>query len=265
MKVYINSISRLSTLDPEPDYRAYLTPIEGRRLSRMMKKAVAVVAEAVQGAPGIEPEAIITGTGLGSIENTEAFLWAIKGISEEAPRPTNFMQSTHNTAGSLIAIKNHNHGYNATYANVGTSFESALMDAWMQIRLGDLSSAVVAAFEEMTPTYARMLSNSGFNSLTPDGKLSETAVAMVLSTKAEGAVCEVADVDILGADDGKVFPGASIIRREDYVGTYGDNYSVSALGVADGAARVRDGEQTIVILNDFLGKQFARTVLRKIC
>ena len=102
MKVYIKSIAKLSLRDGEPSYREFLSPIEARRMSRMMKKAIVVSSTALRDAEISVPDAIITGTGLGSLENTEAFLMALRGVTDDTPRPTNFMQSTHNTPRSLI-------------------------------------------------------------------------------------------------------------------------------------------------------------------
>ena len=48
------------------------------------------------------------------------------------PRPTSFMQPAHNTISSLIAIRHHCHGYNATYSHKHLSSDSALPDASIQ-------------------------------------------------------------------------------------------------------------------------------------
>lgn len=264
MKVYIKSIAKLSRLDGEPAYREFLSPIEARRMSRMMKKAIVVSTTALREAGISVPDAIITGTGLGSLENTEAFLMALRGITDDTPRPTNFMQSTHNTAGSLLGIRLGAHGYNATYANIGTSFESALLDGWMQIRLGEIDNALVSAFEELTPTFSRMLAKTGFEGTCIDGILSETAVSLVLSSSREGALCELEGIDLLDADDGMDPDGAEILRREDYTAVFGNNYSVSALGLAMGIDKIAAGARRVVIKNDFRGEQFARTVIRRI-
>ena len=46
-------------------------------------------------------------------------------FGENCLKPSLFMQSTHNTIGSLIGIVLKCHGYNNTYSHEGISFESA--------------------------------------------------------------------------------------------------------------------------------------------
>ena len=99
-------------------------------------------------------------------------------------KPTHFMQSTHNTISSLIAIRLGAHGYNATYSHRGRSFESALQDAWTQIALGDIDTALVGWFDEMTPALADSLSKQGIEP-------KEHALAVVLSANPEGAITVV--------------------------------------------------------------------------
>ena len=50
------------------------------------------------------PDAIITGTGLGCLEDTEKFLTAMVTNKEEFLTPTSFIQSTHNTVSAQIAL-----------------------------------------------------------------------------------------------------------------------------------------------------------------
>jgi 3-oxoacyl-(acyl-carrier-protein) synthase len=104
------------------------------------------------------------------MENSEAFLQGVLNPEEGAMSPTRFMQSTHNTIGSLIAIRMHCHGYNATYSHTGCSFRSALEDAMMQLQLGDIDSALVGWYDERTPA---------MDSMRLPG--TEHAVAVVLS------------------------------------------------------------------------------------
>lgn len=51
-------------------------------------------------------------------------------------KPTYFMQSTHNTIGSNIAIKTHCHGYNITYTQGEDSLDWAIRDAKMLLASG---------------------------------------------------------------------------------------------------------------------------------
>ena len=54
----------------DPQFREWLNPMESRRMSNILKRAL-VTALRVKKDSGIEqPDAVITGTGLGCIENT---------------------------------------------------------------------------------------------------------------------------------------------------------------------------------------------------
>ena len=228
--VYINSIKQISTQQPlledwfehpvfysepyvrsiEPDYKQYFTPNEARRLGKILKRALLVSRQVMTESGIAMPDAIITGTGLGCIESTEIFLDKLVREGEEFLNPTHFMQSTHNTIGSLIAIDTKCHAYNTTYAHKGISFECALQDAFMQLITGVANNALVGAHDEMTPVYYNMLKKAGYldlgyeirdlgcetnlKSITFAG---ETAVAMMLSTeKSDKTWCEIDFLDM---------------------------------------------------------------------
>lgn len=171
-KVYIRSIVSLG--DSEPDLKGILTPIEARRLGRLLKRALWTSVKALEQAGCKEPDAIITSTDYGCLENSLEFL---KGVCEEegaTMRPVHFMQSTHNTIGSLIGIRLKCHGYNTTYSHRGKSMESALLDAWMQISMGDIDTALVGWYDEAA------------------GGISEDhALAMLLTSNPESAIREI--------------------------------------------------------------------------
>ena len=183
------------TRSREADYKQFIPPLEARRMGRILKRAIATARTATaQAGIGI-PEAIVTGTGLGCIENTEIFLDALCREGEDQMMPTRFMQSTHNTISSIVAINLKAHGYNTTYAHNTVSFQSALMDAMMQLRRGKIANAMVCAHDEMTPSYHALLCKSGYLK----GKhAAECAVSMVLATANPGnALCEVAGMRML--------------------------------------------------------------------
>jgi 3-oxoacyl-(acyl-carrier-protein) synthase len=152
--VYIRAVVKLGAEDP--DFREVITPMEARRMGRLFKRAVWCSSKALQEAHLEMPDAIITATDYGCMENSEAFLLGVLNPEEGAMSPTRFMQSTHNTIGSLIAIRMHCHGYNATYSHTGCSFRSALEDAMMQLQLGDIDSALVGWYDERTPAMDAM-------------------------------------------------------------------------------------------------------------
>lgn len=194
----------------DPDYAGFFSPMESRRMCKLLKRAV-VTSLVALGKHGM-PDAVITGTGLGCMYNTEKFLRAMLDNGEEFLQPTFFMQSTHNTIGSQIAIRLKCHGYNSTYAHRGTSFDSALLDALVQMELGQLQTALVGGHDEMTPAYFELSDKLGCWKKQPvrcnelrksaaKGALAGSAsCAMLLSAgQGEGALCRIAGMTMLYA------------------------------------------------------------------
>ncbi len=184
----------------DPDFKAFMTPGESRRLGKLLKRALAVALHTLRQAGVERPEAIVTGTGLGSVESTEAFLSDLVEQGETLLKPTHFMQSTHNTIGSLIAIHTATHGYNNTYAHLGLSFESALMDARLQLLTGSVENVLVGAHDGITPSYFTMLQRAGYVGQPGMVPCGETAVELLLRTAPpveESAWCTLAGLRLL--------------------------------------------------------------------
>ena len=265
-KVYVKALAQISLQQEDPDYGKMFSVMEARRLSKLMKRALAVSRDVLSQVGVAVPDAVITGTGLGCIENTEHFLKSLTGLSDAPLRPTHFMQSTHNTIGSLIAISLGCHGYNATYSHLGVSFESGLLDALVLLRLGVVRNALVGAFEEMTPGFAMLLEKGGYQGIVaPDGRLSETAVSLFLDTEADGALCELADLRLGAVPEG--FGGTALRTvRADWTARYGENFSVSALGTCDAVRLIAScGAAAVVLDNDFYGKSHSTLLLSSVC
>ena len=180
----------------DPNFKDYVSPIEARRMGKILKRALATSKEALKSADMETVEAIITGTGYGCIENTELFLDALSTEGEQLLKPTYFMQSTHNTISSLVAIQTQNHSYNVTYAHKGISFDSALQDAWWQFKLGKIHSALVGGHDEMTETFYHILKKGGV--MGQDEEMcGEAAVSVVLCRKNENALCKLTGFTLL--------------------------------------------------------------------
>jgi hypothetical protein len=89
------------------------------------------------------------------------FLQQMIESDEQQLQPTPFIQSTHNTVASLIAILTGNHGYNATYAQGAHSFACAVKDIETQMQLGLIRTALVLEFDEPVETWDRVLAHIG--------------------------------------------------------------------------------------------------------
>ena len=213
----------------DPSFKDYISPIEARRMGKILKRAIATSKEAIK-ASGLETiDAIITGTGYGCIENTEFFLEALSKDGEQMLSPTYFMQSTHNTISSLVAIQTKNHAYNVTYAHKGISFDSALQDAVLQMRLGKINSALVGGHDELTPTFYNILKKGGMMG-QDDEMCGEAAVSVVVGTKNDSHLCKLVNFKMLHKPSMGKLKAVAADFKADYIltGISGNHHSDAA-------------------------------------
>jgi 3-oxoacyl-(acyl-carrier-protein) synthase len=144
----------------EPDYHSLIDPKLSRRMSRIIKMSVACAFACLQNAWVEQPQAIVTGTAYGCLEDTGNFLSSIVEQDEDPVSPVAFVQSTHNTIGAQIALLLKSHGYNNTFVNGGVSFENALLDAMMLLREG-YSDILVGGMDEITDMSHAILTRTG--------------------------------------------------------------------------------------------------------
>ena len=278
----------------DPDFKPFLNPMQARRMGLILKRAIAVSLTALKEA-GIEcPDAIFTGTGLGCMENTENFLTAMCRDGEEMLPPTYFMMSTHNTISSAVAILLRCHGCNCTYSQKDISFESALLDAFIQLQSGRISNALVGAHDETTPATYNLLKGAGYFG---DGiTASEASSAFVLSafpspepmarqssptiegtdTAVEAtealrrSLCELVDVQLLHYPKNletivNEYHASRVIRSADYFKLFGKCFSTSGLGVYEAAIRISKGlDKDILVVND-AGEDVGLVYLKGLC
>jgi len=184
MSIYINGINSISAIEKfsnemiipekqisqdayahlackEPVYKEIINPMLLRRMSRVMKMGIASALLCLKDA-GIEvPEAIVTSTGLGCIEDSDKFLSSLIENKETMLNPTPFIQSTHNTIGSQIALQLKCYGYNSTYAGRGACFEMALLDSLMLLSENEVNNVLLGGYDELTPNLITILYRLG--------------------------------------------------------------------------------------------------------
>ena len=131
----------------------YVSPRETRRMGKLLKAATLTSLKALKQAGIEKPDAIITATTYGMLENSERFLSDMIENGEQSLSPTLFMQSTHNTIGSAIAIRLKCHGYNTTYTQGKDSLEWAMRDAKRLIATGKADIVLVGVHDEATPLF----------------------------------------------------------------------------------------------------------------
>jgi 3-oxoacyl-[acyl-carrier-protein] synthase II len=135
----------------EPEYKGFINPVSLRRMSRIIKMGVTAAQVSLKEANISNPDAIITATGLGCIEDTENFLNSIISNEEKLLNPTPFILSTHNTMAAQIALLLKCNNYNITHSHRGNSFESALMDAMLLMKEKEANNVLLGAADEITP------------------------------------------------------------------------------------------------------------------
>lgn len=193
----------------EPDYKAFIPPAAIRRMAKGIKMGVATSSQALQKAGLEQVDAIITGTGMGCSQDSEKFLKNMLDNNEQFLTPTSFIQSTHNTVAAQIALRLSCKGYNFTYVNGAVSFESALLDACMQLTSEEAKSVLVGGIDEYANHTFSLYKLIGlikseeekpFSVLNPNSKgavFSEGATFFALeNTRKDSTYAEVVDIQI---------------------------------------------------------------------
>lgn len=202
-KVYINSVASISaqkTFDSSefldeiitynetvlpvenPNYKEFIPPAAARRMAKGIKMSVVASRLALNDAKLDNIDAIITGTGMGCVRDSEKFVSAIIDNNEQYLTPTSFIQSTHNTVGGQIALGINCKGYNFTYVHSSTSFETALLDAKLMLSCNEANSVLVGGVDELGDHTIKI------HSLVNHIKQESISSSDLLSSTSEGAV-----------------------------------------------------------------------------
>ncbi|MWB93866.1 3-oxoacyl-ACP synthase [Flavobacterium sp. GA093] len=194
----------------KPDYKDFISPASSRRMAKGVKNGIVASALAMKDANTENVDMIISGTGMGCIEDSEKFLKNILDNNEEFLTPTSFIQSTHNTVGAQIALTLQCKGYNFTYVNGAISFESALLDAKMQIEEDEANTVLVGGIDENADYTLSLFKLAGFIKKEQDqpfNLLTETSPGVVYgegasffileNEKKENTYAEILDVEII--------------------------------------------------------------------
>lgn len=147
------------------EIRDYVKPLEARRMGKIMKGSLLASLKALRLAGIEKPDAIITATAMGCLENSEQLLFQLLNEGETSLKPTYFMQSTHNTISSNIAIHLGCHGYNITYTQDEQSLDWAMRDARMLLVSGACRTVLVGCHDETTPFYRKLMARLGHDHL----------------------------------------------------------------------------------------------------
>ena len=182
-----------------PNYKEYIDAALLRRMSKILRMSVAAAKDCLYQAEIEQPGAIIVGTGLGCLQDTEKFLNNFLTIEGLLP-PTSFIQSTHNTIAGQISLSIGNHGYNMTHTQNTLSFEHALIDTELLLTEGN-DQIIAGAADEYIPFLDEVASNlqpqtqhnltSGASFFVISKVKSEKSLAVLKAVEAVGLVQDV--------------------------------------------------------------------------
>ncbi len=183
----------------KPDYKNYIPIALLRRMGAGVKNGLVAACLAMDVAGAAMPDAIITGTGLGCMRDSEKFLRSMLDEGEEFLTPTSFIQSTHNTVAGQIALSLDCKAYNMNYVNAAASFPSALLDSLMLIQDGEAKGVLTGGVDELadftTKLYELVDHIGQTDSVYNKSKAGEGAAFFYLEANLrDQAYCEVMDV-----------------------------------------------------------------------
>jgi len=230
-KIYINGISSISpqsesifeTENPkqykenilsavELDFKSLIKPVMLRRMSKAVKMALFCSKQALLEAKIEMPDAILVGTGQGCMKDTEKFMTHMLESEEGLLSPTSFIQSTHNTVAGQIALDLKCKGHNMTFSQNAVSFESALLDAILQLEEEHVKNILVGGVDEISNEFTGFQKLDGqiksdninnidlYASKTSGTIISESAAFFsITSKKTPESFTELKDVEIINS------------------------------------------------------------------
>lgn len=165
---------------PEGRRLAFPPPGLHRRRARLPSLAVGLAKAALGRRPCPEETAVLIGTALGCLTETEAFVTHMLEADEATPMPRAFSSSVHNAIAGEVARAVGARGENRTVVHGGVSICWAL---WFALRRG--GSSLVGALDERTPHVERAYAACD---PTRTHALQEAAAVLALAPEAEGSL-----------------------------------------------------------------------------
>lgn len=166
----------------KPNYKDFISPAAVRRMSSGVKNGIVASTMAMSDAGVESAGAIITGTGMGCMQDSEKFLNNLINHDEEYLTPTSFIQSTHNTVGGQVALGLKCKAYNFTYVNTGVSFESALLDGLMKVENQESQNILIGGIDELADHTSKLYK------LIKHTKSDDEAPYDILNKRSKGSV-----------------------------------------------------------------------------
>ncbi|MEY3237374.1 MAG: hypothetical protein RI883_1475 [Bacteroidota bacterium] len=279
-----------------PDYLKLIPPMEARRMSDVIKMAVACSKNCIPEDLTNKIDAIAVGTALGSIYHTENFQEKIYESKGEIIAPTSFILSTHNTIAGQISLALKNHGYNNTHTQNSLSFEHALIDGVMNLEEG-AKFVLVGASDEANSVFfntKERLKNESINVtfgasffLLAADKPDVDAVQIVntvcsanckdifpeINEFLSANECEFKDIDYIlySSFEGEkvnklksLFKNAEFLHLDTKTGTYLTNSAFATHIGYDMLIKEGSTLSNVLILNNLIPKNLGLTLLKKV-
>lgn len=181
----------------EPIYKEYFDLRVIRRMSRIIKMGVTTSKICLEKSAIDTIDAIIVGTGLGCITDSDRFLLQLIEDEQQLLNPTPFIQSTHNTVAGQIGLLLKNTNYNFTYSQSGFSFENALFDAKMILEESPSKQILVGGSEEFTENLETIYEQlpCSQNRTVPFGE--GTSFFVLGTDKSENSLAELVNLEMI--------------------------------------------------------------------
>lgn len=200
MELYINSVGSISgdgntdesypascLYAAEPDYTAYIKPMQLRRMSKAVRMGIGASTIALKKAGLENSDAISVGTAMGCLSDTEVFLKKMIAQEEQMLTPTAFIQSTHNTVAGQIALHTKCNGHNMTYVHRGHSFEHAMINTELYLNDNPTEKVLTGGLDELTDGSISALQRGGVYTVKELTKEAVTMEVNVGAVAGEGA------------------------------------------------------------------------------
>ena len=179
-----------------PNYKEFIESGMLRRMSEIIKMSICCSLDCIMKSKIKEPDAIIVGTGLGCLHDTDKFFNDIISSENHLISPTPFIQSTHNTIAGQLSLILKNHNYNMTHTQNSLSFEHALQDGLLCLDEGKEYVLVGAADEHIEMldnisdklNYKELILTSGASFFILSKKKIENANVKIVATTTYGRI-----------------------------------------------------------------------------
>ena len=197
-------------MSKEPSYEG-IPPGILRRMGKAVRIGVGAALPIIKQHPEIN--GFIIGTANGGMEDCIKFLNQIIQYEEGQLTPGNFVQSTPNGIAAQLGMISKNRQYNITHVHRGLSFENALLDAAMQLKVNAGNHYLLGAVDEISAYNYNIEYLAGwfkeedisvtelYNANTPGGVAGEGAAMFLVNNESDWAIAALRGITTLHQED----------------------------------------------------------------